>query len=101
MMANPSYPAAGSRYVYDLYYEKEAISKSLYDYLIKNSYADANLIAKWKKQGYEKVRHLSPSQTAHRADHGALPCSFAVYGVFRPRRRTSTRPVYVESPKRS
>lgn len=44
-----------SRYVYDLYYEKEAISKQLYDWLLKNGYADAMLIAKWKKQGYEKV----------------------------------------------
>lgn len=44
-----------SRYIYDLYYEKEAISKPLYDYLLKNGYADAMLIAKWKKQGYEKV----------------------------------------------
>ncbi|KAF3391666.1 Pre-mRNA-splicing factor cwf14 [Penicillium rolfsii] len=46
-----------SRYIYDLYYEKEAISKQLYDWLLKNNYADANLIAKWKKQGYEKVRY--------------------------------------------
>lgn len=46
---------AGSRYVYDMYYEKEAISKQLYEWLLKNGYADANLIAKWKKQGYEKV----------------------------------------------
>jgi bud site selection protein 31 len=38
-----------------LYYEKEAITKQLYDWLLKNKYADANLIAKWKKQGYEKV----------------------------------------------
>lgn len=45
----------GSRYIYELYYEKEAISKLLYDWLLKNNYADANLIAKWKKQGYEKV----------------------------------------------
>ena len=44
-----------SRYIYDLYYQKEAISKALYDWLLKNGYADANLIAKWKKQGYEKV----------------------------------------------
>lgn len=48
---------AGSRYVYDMYYEKEAISKQLYEWLLKNGYADANLIAKWKKQGYEKVGH--------------------------------------------
>jgi len=44
-----------SRYVYDLYYNKEAISKALYDWLLKSGYADANLIAKWKKQGYEKL----------------------------------------------
>jgi bud site selection protein 31 len=48
----------GSRYIYELYYEKEAISKQLYDWLLKNGYADANLIAKWKKQGYEKVVHF-------------------------------------------
>lgn len=45
-----------SRYIYELYYEKEAITKKLYDWLLKNGYADAMLIAKWKKQGYEKVR---------------------------------------------
>ena len=50
-----SFLITGSRYIYDLYYEKEAISKQLYDWLLKNNYADAMLIAKWKKQGYEKV----------------------------------------------
>lgn len=44
-----------SRYIYELYYEKEAISRELYDWLLKNGHADAKLIAKWKKQGYEKV----------------------------------------------
>ncbi|EFE37441.1 hypothetical protein TRV_07922 [Trichophyton verrucosum HKI 0517] len=52
-----------SRYIYDLYYEKEAISKKLYDWLLKNGYADANLIAKWKKQGYEKLCCLRCIQT--------------------------------------
>jgi bud site selection protein 31 len=59
-----------SRYIYDLYYEKEAISKPLYDYLLKNGYADAMLIAKWKKQGYEKVsastEHVLPDSTNSR-----------------------------------
>ncbi|KAG8960776.1 Component of the SF3b subcomplex of the U2 snRNP [Tulasnella sp. 419] len=44
-----------SRYIYELYYKREAISKELYDWLLKEGYADANLIAKWKKQGYEKL----------------------------------------------
>ncbi|KAK8213437.1 Component of the SF3b subcomplex of the U2 snRNP [Zalaria obscura] len=52
-----------SRYIYDLYYEKEAISRQLYDWLLKNGYADANLIAKWKKQGYEKLCCLRCIQT--------------------------------------
>ncbi|KAG9249216.1 cell cycle control protein cwf14 [Calycina marina] len=52
-----------SRYVYELYYEKEAISKQLYDYLLKNGYADAMLIAKWKKTGYEKLCCLRCVQT--------------------------------------
>ncbi|CAJ0553926.1 probable G10 protein [Fusarium torulosum] len=52
-----------SRYVYELYYEKEAISKKLYDFLLKNGYADAMLIAKWKKQGYEKLCCLRCIQT--------------------------------------
>lgn len=41
--------------MYELYYEKEAISKELYEWLLKNKYADNMLIAKWKKTGYEKV----------------------------------------------
>ncbi|KAI1180440.1 cell cycle control protein cwf14 [Nemania sp. FL0916] len=52
-----------TRYVYELYYEKEAISKQLYDWLLKNGYADPILIAKWKKQGYEKLCCLRCIQT--------------------------------------
>ncbi|PWN33909.1 G10 protein [Meira miltonrushii] len=44
-----------SRYIYDLYYKREAISRELYDWLLKQGYADANLIAKWKRTGYEKL----------------------------------------------
>lgn len=46
---------ARSRYIYELYYDQESISKELYDWLLKNGYADAGLIAKWKRQGYEKL----------------------------------------------
>ncbi|KAJ3258479.1 Component of the SF3b subcomplex of the U2 snRNP [Boothiomyces macroporosus] len=38
-----------TRYVYEMYYKRNAISKELYDYCIKQKYADAALIAKWKK----------------------------------------------------
>ncbi len=30
-----------SRYIYDLYYKREAISRELYDWLLKYQYADA------------------------------------------------------------
>jgi bud site selection protein 31 len=54
---------ARSRYIYDLYYTRSAISKELYEWLLKNGYADAMLIAKWKKQGYEKLCCLRCVQT--------------------------------------
>lgn len=95
----------GSRYIYDLYYEKEAISKQLYDWLLKNNYADANLIAKWKKQGYEKVRVFALRfifilfQTQ---ETNSWPLkSSAAYDVSRRRKRTSTPHVSAESPKPS
>lgn len=44
-----------SRYVYDLFYKKKEISRELYEYCLRESWADQNLIAKWKKTGYEKL----------------------------------------------
>ena len=35
----------------------------LYDYCLKENIADANLIAKWKKQGYENLCCLRCIQT--------------------------------------
>ena len=52
-----------SRYIYDLYYTREAISTELYQWLLKQQYADAALIARWKKQGYEKLCCLKCIQT--------------------------------------
>ncbi|CAG8558127.1 297_t:CDS:2 [Paraglomus occultum] len=55
-----------SRYVYDLYYKRQAITKDLYDYLLRHGYADANLIAKWKKPGFERLcclRCIQPRDT--------------------------------------
>jgi hypothetical protein len=44
-----------SRYIYDLFYRRKAISRELYDFCLDQGYADKNLIAKWKKQGYERL----------------------------------------------
>ncbi|CAJ0846473.1 2449_t:CDS:2 [Entrophospora sp. SA101] len=52
-----------SRYIYDLYYKREAISKEIYDYCLKNGYADGNLIAKWKKKDQKsKQKRLQEEQ---------------------------------------
>ncbi len=76
-----------SRYIFDLFYKRKAISRGmvvgyslvafvsmrvvklwfsfaeLYDYCIREGYADKNLIAKWKKQGYENLCCLRCIQT--------------------------------------
>jgi bud site selection protein 31 len=44
-----------SRYVYEMYYKRKVISKDLYDWLLLQPYTNGDLIAKWKKQGYEKL----------------------------------------------
>lgn len=44
-----------SRYVYLMHYERKLISKDLYDWLLKQKYVNGDLIAKWKKQGYEHL----------------------------------------------
>lgn len=44
-----------SRFVYETFYLKKEISRELYDYCLQERWADSNLIAKWKKQGYERL----------------------------------------------
>jgi len=44
-----------SRYIYDLYYTYHRISREVYEYCINNKLVDAALIAKWKKNGYERL----------------------------------------------
>jgi bud site selection protein 31 len=44
-----------SRLIYDLYYKKGEISKELYEFCLDEKLADKNLIAKWKKPGYENL----------------------------------------------
>ena len=44
-----------SRYIWDLYKNKKEISRDLYEYCLREKWADKFLIAKWKKEGYEKL----------------------------------------------
>ena len=45
----PFFHKIRSKYIYEMYYKRKAITKEVYDYCIKQGYADGNLIAKWKK----------------------------------------------------
>lgn len=38
-----------SRFIYDAFYKKKEISRDLYEWLLRENYADAGLIARWKK----------------------------------------------------
>ncbi|GMH58456.1 hypothetical protein TrLO_g7390 [Triparma laevis f. longispina] len=44
-----------SRYVYDMFYIHKKIDRKTYDYCVRQKIADAALIAKWKKGGYEML----------------------------------------------
>lgn len=46
---------AVARYVYEMFYKRRAISKELYDWLVGQPEVNADLIAKWRKLGYEKL----------------------------------------------
>jgi bud site selection protein 31 len=51
-----------SRYIYEMFYERRAISREVYEFALKEGYADAGLIAKWKKQGFERLCCVKCSQ---------------------------------------
>uniref|UniRef100_G3UCN1 BUD31 homolog n=1 Tax=Loxodonta africana TaxID=9785 RepID=G3UCN1_LOXAF len=44
-------------------HKQKTINRELYKYCIKEGYPDNNLMAKWKKQGYENLRCLCCVQT--------------------------------------
>jgi len=44
-----------SRYVYDMFYVHKRISRTVYDYCLRQKLVDASLIAKWKKPGYDRL----------------------------------------------
>mmetsp|Transcript_46930 Transcript_46930/g.111751 ORF Transcript_46930/g.111751 Transcript_46930/m.111751 type:complete len:215 (+) Transcript_46930:143-787(+) len=48
-----------SRYVYELFHKKKEISRELLDFCIRERVVDGNLMAKWKKPGYEFLCSLA------------------------------------------
>merc|ERR1712013_628695 len=83
-----------SRYLFDLFYRRKAISRELYDYCIKEKIADANLIAKWKKQGYENLCCLRLPDSRHQLrDQLHLPCAQEQVGG---RQDCGVRPLWLQ-----
>ncbi|KAF4702558.1 Component of the SF3b subcomplex of the U2 snRNP [Perkinsus olseni] len=44
-----------SRYVFDMYYKKKAISKELFRYCLDEGWADKQLVYKWRKPGFDQL----------------------------------------------
>ncbi|XP_024019279.1 protein BUD31 homolog 1 [Morus notabilis] len=63
-----------SRYVFDLYHKRNAISKELYEFCLDQGYADRYLIAKWKKPGYERLCCLHCIQPLDHNFNGVCVC---------------------------
>jgi|Transcript_30346 bud site selection protein 31 len=51
-----------NRYIYDLYYKQQKLSKELYEFLVREKIVDAPLISKWRKPGYEILCSMSAIQ---------------------------------------
>ena len=51
-----------NRYIYDMYYKQQKISRDLYEFLVREKVVDASLISKWRKPGYEILCSMSAIQ---------------------------------------
>lgn len=47
-----------NRFIFDVYYKRQLISKELFDFLVREKVADGPLISKWRKPGYETLCSL-------------------------------------------
>ena len=54
--------------------KKKEISKDLYEWLLRERWADATLIAKWKKSGYEKLCCILCIQAKDTNFHSSCIC---------------------------
>lgn len=63
-----------SRYIYEMFYKRKAISRELYDFCLEERIADPTLIAKWKKPGYERLCCVSCIQSKETSYGGVCIC---------------------------
>lgn len=93
-----------SRYIYDLFYKRKLMSRELYDYLLKNKYADANLIAKWKKVSTSRGGGLLHRriESAKYIFYDSLDLrNYVVFVVFSQKIQTLVRHAFVEFQRKS
>ena len=57
------------RYIFNRYYKDKKISRELYVYLLKEGYADVNLIAKWRKVCCPFLSHRFSFTHSHCTPH--------------------------------
>ena len=63
-----------SRLIYNKFYKTKEISRELYDWLIKEGWANQALIAKWKKPGYDSLCCISCIMPSNHAQGGTCVC---------------------------
>lgn len=51
-----------NRFIYDMYYRQQRISRDLYEFLVREKVVDASLISKWRKPGYEILCSMAAIQ---------------------------------------
>ena len=51
-----------NRFIYDMYYKQQRITRELYEFLVREKVVDAALISKWRKPGYEILCSMSAIQ---------------------------------------
>ena len=63
-----------SRFIFDKFYKTKEISRELYDWLVKEGWVNAALIAKWKKSGYDQLCCVQCVQPSNFAQGGVCVC---------------------------
>merc|ERR1711972_232331 len=62
-----------SRYIFEMY-KKKKIKRAVYEFCIRQKYADANLMAKWKKPGFERLCCMQCIQPQNHTFGGSCIC---------------------------
>ena len=63
-----------SRFVFNVFYKEKRISKDLFEWLVKQGYADMALIAKWRKSGFEFLCCLQCASAGEHNKGGSCLC---------------------------